>query len=142
MEKSIYIIGFIIIVLIAMAFYLIYPAFRVVEKNENLGLNSEILSEGIFKPNAHEVKGKSVLIKDEGKNILRFENFETINGPDLHIYLASDLDGKDYVDLGAIKATKGNINYDIPDGVDTNKYNKVLIWCVPFKVLFSYAELS
>ena len=45
------------------------------------------------------------------------------------------------IDLGIIKATKGNVNYEIPQDIDTTKYNKVLVWCKPFKVLFSYAEL-
>ena len=48
----------------------------------------------------------------------------------------------DFIDLGKIKATKGNVNYDIPEGVDTDKYNKVLVWCVPFGVIFSYSELK
>jgi hypothetical protein len=78
---------------------------------------------------------------DGGKKVLRFEDFETVNGPNLHIYLSSDLEGKDFVDLGEIKATKGNVNYDLPEGVDLDRYDKVLVWCVPFKVLFSYGEL-
>lgn len=142
MKKFVYVIIFVVVLVIAIAWYLISPAFQVVEINENIAPTSQILAEGIFKPDAHEVKGSVVLVKEEGKNIIRFENFETINGPDLHIYLASSLDDKDFVDLGAIKATKGNVNYEIPYNVDTNKYNKVLIWCVPFKVLFSYAELE
>ncbi|MEK6843917.1 MAG: DM13 domain-containing protein [Nanoarchaeota archaeon] len=142
MKKSIYIIILVIIIAVGIAWYLISPAFKVVEKNENIPLTSDSLAEGIFIQSAHEVKGKALLIENEQKKILRFEDFETINGPDLHIYLASSLDAGDYIDLGAIKGTKGNINYDIPDGIDINKYNKVLIWCVPFKVLFSYAELS
>ena len=76
------------------------------------------------------------------KRILRFEDFETINGPELHIYLSSELGDERFIDLGKIKATKGNVNYDIPAGIDTSKYNKVLVWCKPFSVLFSYAELS
>ena len=65
-----------------------------------------------------------------------------MNGPDLHIYLSADLDAKDYVDLGAIKATKGNVNYDVPAATDTEKYRYVLVWCEPFRVLFGYAELG
>lgn len=83
-----------------------------------------------------------MLIEDDNKKIVRFEDFETINGPDLHIYLSADLEANDYVDLGQIKATKGNVNYDVPVGADTLKYNKVLVWCEPFEVLFSYAELG
>lgn len=99
-------------------------------------------AQGVFKPRAHEVEGVALLIDGEKGKTLRFEDFETINGPNLHIYLASDLSDTDFVDLGPIKATKGNVNYEIPENVDTDIYNKVLVWCVPFKVLFSYAELQ
>jgi hypothetical protein len=97
---------------------------------------------GVFKPKAHDVEGTATLVKSGGKKVLRFTDFETINGPLLHIWLSADLKGLDYVDLGKIKATSGNVNYDIPENTDISKYNKVLVWCVPFKVLFSYAELT
>jgi hypothetical protein len=100
------------------------------------------LMRGTFKPKAHDVQGTAKIINSGGKKILRFEDFETTNGPRLHIYLSADLGASDYVDLGKIKATKGNVNYELEESVDTEKYNKVLVWCVPFKVLFSYAELS
>jgi hypothetical protein len=54
--------------------------------------------------------------------------------------LATDRSASDYIDLGKIKATKGNVNYGIPSDVDLEKYDTVLVWCVPFEVLFSYAE--
>tara|TARA_Y100000034_G_scaffold122112_1_gene167153 strand:- start:1166 stop:1699 length:534 start_codon:yes stop_codon:yes gene_type:complete len=171
---------FIILILIAIpiAYYLISPAFKVVEVNEASPLmvkdsmktmdadtklefekqtnemkdkvmekketspSNEILSQGDFKANAHEVAGNAILIESNNEKILRFENFETINGPKLHIYLSTELGDSDFVDLGEIKATKGNVNYKIPSGTDTSKYNKVLVWCKPFKVLFSHAELK
>ena len=89
----------------------------------------------------HEVEGKAILIETDGEKILRFEDFDTINGPDLRIYLSSDLGDDDFVELGKIKATKGNVNYEVPGDVDISKYKYVLVWCKPFKVLFSYAEL-
>jgi len=103
---------------------------------------AQIIAQGAFKPRAHDVAGIAKLIKHDGKTVLRFEDFETINGPKLHIYLASDLDAKDFVDLGPIRATKGNVNYDLDPSIDTDKYNKVFVWCVPFRVAFSYAELQ
>lgn len=103
---------------------------------------SKIIAQADFVPSAHDVQGRGLLIDSEDGKILRFENFETINGPNLHIYLATDFTGKDYVDLGKIKATKGNVNYEIDSSVNTEKYNKVLVWCVPFRVLFSYADLK
>ena len=103
---------------------------------------SEVRKQGEFKANAHNVNGRALLIETGVENVLRFEDFETINGPNLHIYLSADFKGKDFIDLGKIKATKGNINYQLDDDINTDKYNKVLVWCVPFKVLFSYAELN
>lgn len=115
---------------------------NVMAMEESMPTAARLLAQGGFMPRAHEVMGKALLIEQGNSKILRFENFETINGPNLHIYLASTLGEEDYIDLGEIKATKGNVNYKIPAGIDTKKYNKVLVWCVPFKILFSYAILN
>jgi len=112
-----------------------------IEMIEEMPSGVNVVSQGDFKPRAHEVEGKALLIEQNGKKILRFEDFDTINGPNLHIYLSSELGVGDSIDLGRIKATKGSVNYEIPEGIDTDKYNKVLVWCVPFRVLFSYAEI-
>jgi hypothetical protein len=103
---------------------------------------AKLLSQADFKPRAHDVAGKALLIEKDGQKTLRFENFETINGPDVDIYLATDLSAADFVNLGDLKATKGNVNYAVPASTDTDKYNKVLVWCKAFGVLFSYAELQ
>ncbi len=136
------------IIFFTIAYYLISPAFKMIELNEELPSVQKtvedftVLSEANFQPKDHEVSGKALIIETNNQRILRFEDFETINGPDLHIYLSSDLEAKDYVDLGEIKATKGNVNYEVPNNVDLEKYNKVLVWGQPFRVLFSYAELE
>lgn len=101
-----------------------------------------LLAQADLVPRAHDVKGRAILIEADGKKILRFEGLETIDGPNLHVFLASDLGNADSIDLGRRKATEGNVNYELPAGIDTAKYNKVLYWCVPFRVLFSYAELQ
>ena len=90
---------------------------------------------------AHEVAGETLIVETDSERLLRFENLKTINGPDLRIYLSADLNAKDFVDLGPIRATAGNVNYTIPTGTDLQKYHYVLIWCRAFSVLFSYAQL-
>jgi hypothetical protein len=112
------------------------------EMEDDMPGKATILAQGDFHPRVHSVQGQALLIEEGSKKILRFEDFETDNGPRLHIYLSSDLGDDDFIDLGEIKATKGNVNYELPDNIDTTKYNKVLVWCVPFKVLFSYAEIK
>lgn len=139
------------LLILPIAYYLLSPLWRTVEMQEASplmqapaqdGVMPILLAEGQFVPSAHEVQGKALLIQEKDAKTLRLEDFETVNGPDLHIWLASSLDGKDYIDLGPLKATKGNVNYAVPADVDTEKYNNVLVWCVPFRVLFSYAELE
>lgn len=110
--------------------------------DEIMPSQARLVASGEFKPRAHDVAGKALLIERAGQKILRFEDFETINGPDVRIYLSSELGVDDAVELGAIRATRGNVNYEVPPGTDTAKYNKVLVWCYAFSILFSYAELK
>ncbi|QLH04347.1 hypothetical protein C5F49_02715 [Nitrosopumilus oxyclinae] len=91
----------------------------------------------------HDAQGDAYTIPLENEStILRLENFESTNGPDLFVYLATDDKASDFVNLGDLKANRGNQNYEIPNGTDLSKYNKVLIWCKAFGVLFGSAELS
>ena len=106
---------------------------------------------GNFKGLAHETKGlASIYQLADGKRTLRLTEFETSNGPDVHVYLtAAEIDkGSDaikdagYIDLGSIKGNKGDQNYDIPADADLNKYKNVTIWCARFGVNFGIAPLS
>lgn len=91
---------------------------------------------------AHPASGQVRIVHTGNETIVRYENYKTINGPDVRVYLANDLNAKDFVDLGPIKGTEGNINYSVPSGVDINKYRYVLTWCEDFSVLFNSADLS
>jgi Electron transfer DM13 len=79
---------------------------------------------------------------EDGTKFIRFENFKVTNGPNLFVYLATDKNVSDFVDLGALKANIGNQNYEIPDGTDLAKYKTVVIWCKAFSVLFGSADLK
>ncbi len=91
---------------------------------------------------AHPASGTVRIVRTADETILRYENYKTINGPDVRVYLAKDLDAKEYVDLGPIKGTEGNINYTVPQGVDITQYRYALTWCEDFSVLFNSADLS
>ena len=91
----------------------------------------------------HDAQGDVFTIPlENGNTVLRLENFKSTNGPDLFVYLSIDDQASDFVNLGELKANRGNQNYEIPQGVDLAQYNKVLIWCKLFGVLFGSAELS
>ncbi len=85
----------------------------------------------------------------DGSYVLRFENFEVINGPDLHIILsgtANPASSSDVmaasVDLGPIKGNIGDQNYDIPAGTDISAIHSVVVYCQPFHVIFASAPLN
>ncbi len=91
----------------------------------------------------HDAQGIAKIIPlQDGSEILRLEEFRSTNGPDLYVYLATDKHASDFISLGKLKANQGNQNYVMPDDVDLEKYNQVLIWCKPFSVLFGNAELN
>ena len=91
----------------------------------------------------HDAQGNAYTIPlENGSNVLRLENFESTNGPDLYVYLSTDEKASEFISLGELKANKGNQNYDIPNDADLEKYSNVLIWCKAFGVLFGSAELS
>lgn len=91
----------------------------------------------------HNAEGIAKVIPlQDGSNILRLENLQVTNGPDLYVYLATDKSASDFVSLGKLKANNGNQNYNIPSETDLTKYDTVLIWCRPFSVLFGSAELA
>ena len=87
----------------------------------------------------------------DGSRILRFDDINITNGPDLHVILSpvASAEGRDdvmatgYVDLGQLKGNRGSQNYDIPADVDiTSGEWTVIIYCQPFHVLFATAGLS
>jgi hypothetical protein len=114
------------------------------EKDEDAMMEKEL--SGVFAgagDGIHNAEGMAkVIYFDDANDVLRLENFRVTNGPDLYVYLATDKQVSDFVDLGRLKANNGNQNYDIPEGTDLSKYNTVVIWCKAFSVFFGGAELT
>lgn len=143
---------------LAMAWYAFRPELLFVNKQVNEQFPAQqasagpvSLARGSFKSLAHETKGMATIYKlADGKQTLRLTEFETSNGPDVHVYLtAAEVEkGSDaiktagFIDLGSMKGNKGDQNYDIPAGVDLSKYKNVTIWCARFGVNFGLAPLS
>lgn len=110
-----------------------------------------LLQQASFYNVVHEGKGKAEIFRlSDGMTILRLEDFQVLNGPDLHVYLVpaatiapnigQDLPG--YVDLGKLKGNQGAQNYTIPAGVQPANFRSVVIWCQPFKVPFIAATFK
>lgn len=93
----------------------------------------------------HFGNGTAKLIETSpGAWTVRFENFSVRNGPDLYVYLSPDPAGygDGVVELGALKATDGNYNMDVPAGTDVSGIHSVVIWCKEFAVQFAVAPLG
>src|SRR3989344_1919885 len=95
----------------------------------------------------HKGSGEAKIVQVDGKHILRLENFNVTSGPDLYVYLSKsetptgDIKSLgDYVDLGLLKGTSGNQNYDISQNVEG--YKTAVIWCKRYGVLFTFAVMK
>lgn len=100
-----------------------------------------LLSQPIIGTPSHPASGSVRLITTPTERIIRYENYQGTNGPDLYVYLASDLDATSFISLGRARGNQGNLNYAIPEGTDLSQYPYVLTWCRAFGVLFDYATL-
>lgn len=109
------------------------------------------LGSGRFHSNAHETVGIAELLDvGAGRRVLRLTDFRTSNGPDVRVVLVAADDVTDnatavragYVELGRLKGTQGDQNYDVPASIDLSKYRTVTIWCERFDVNFGSAPLA
>ena len=114
-------------------------------------MEAEILTlgEGNFEGRSHPTSGIAKVLSDGDVSFLRFEDFVTDNGPDLNVYLSAAPLGADsgeydddFIDLGDLKGNIGEQNYELPAGIDLEKYNTVVIWCVRFGVAFGASSLN
>jgi hypothetical protein len=102
--------------------------------------------EGTFSSLAHDTRGTAIVkTLEDDTDVMRLQDFETSNGPDVRVYLSAGKDGSygdDYVDLGGLKGNVGNQNYTIPSGTDLERYDTAVIWCRRFTVAFGAAKLA
>ncbi len=114
------------------------------------GPSGQPVASGTFYSILHPTAGTATIYRmGDGSNILRFTNFDTSNGPDVHVYMVAADDAKDaasveragFVDLGVIKGNVGDQNYVLPSDLDLTKYRAVSIWCKRFSVNFGAAAL-
>ena len=115
------------------------------------GQDAKVLAKGEFHNAEKAGKGTATVYQlAYGKRVLRLSDFETDNGPDLHVRLIAADDARDtvsvartdYVEVAKLKGNKGAQNYELPEKVDLDKYRVVSIWCNRFSVNFAAAPLK
>src|SRR6202012_317539 len=89
------------------------------------------LVSGEFYSILHPTAGTATIyVMPDGTRVLRFTNFTTSNGPDVHVYMVAADDAKDiatvqkagFIDLGSIKGNVGDQNYTLGSDLDLAKY--------------------
>lgn len=115
------------------------------------------LAKGTFISHEHDTSGTVKIVRlADGSRVLRLENLDTSDGPDLEVWLTNAPvlegnagwrvfdDGK-YENLGKLKGNKGNKgnqNYAIPPDLNLKDFTSVSIWCDRFNVSFGAATLA
>jgi len=114
------------------------------------GSPNQTLASGTFHSVLHPTNGTAIIYRiGDGSRVLRFTNFKTSNGPDVHVYMVAANDATDnasvlsagFIDLGTIKGNIGDQNYVLGPDVDLSKYRAVSVWCKRFSVNFGTAPL-
>ena len=112
--------------------------------------NEQALESGSFHSILHPTQGTATIYRiGDASRVLRFTDFSTSNGPDVHIYMVAAGDANDaatvlhtgFIDLGPIKGNIGDQNYVLGSDVDLSKYRAVSVWCKRFSVNFGTAPL-
>jgi len=110
-------------------------------KQEMENATVEVMRTGSFVGvGGHPAEGIAKILSVNGNEYLRFEEFMVINGPDLRVYLTNGGDVQNGEHLGKLKGSKGDQNYSLA-GINTGKYDTVVIFCQPFQVVFATATL-
>jgi hypothetical protein len=146
------------VVVVLVAWYAFRPERLVVNRKVDEAMPAaqgvtapETLVSGQFYSILHPTAGTATIYRmGDGSRILRFTNFTTSNGPDVHVYMVASDDAKDaatvekagFIDLGVIKGNVGDQNYVLAGDLDLAKYRAVSIWCKRFSVNFGAAALK
>jgi hypothetical protein len=109
---------------------------------------TQTLESGTFYGVLHPTEGRATIArKADRARVLRFTNFKTSNGPDVHVSLVAAGDAKDsasvlhagFIDVGSMKGNIGGQNYALGPEADLSNYRAVSIWCKRFSVNFGTA---
>lgn len=88
------------------------------------------------------VTGKAEVYKTGSNYDVKLANFNSSNGPALHVYLSKEAMPINYIDLGILKSIAGNQVYSVAGMPDFTDYKYISIHCVAFNHLFGSALLK
>ena len=92
---------------------------------------------------AHEAAGSfQIASSEEGRTLSFSEDFSTRRGPDLFVWLVRGDDIENREVVGRLQSARGAQTYTISEEVNLEDYDRVLVWCRTFRVLFATGEFG
>ena len=88
------------------------------------------------------VSGSAKVYSQKNQQILALENFNSSNGPDLHVYISKEEQPINYIDLGRLQSVTGNQQYPLTGNINFSEYKYALIYCQRYNHLFGSAQLK
>ena len=83
----------------------------------------------------HRASGTAALTKGEtGKSSLTFSDLNVDQVPDGRVYLAKHGDQAKGIEVGKLTMFQGAATFMIPEGINLDDYDGVVIWCKKFGV--------
>ncbi|MBC7871397.1 MAG: DM13 domain-containing protein [Chitinophagaceae bacterium] len=82
----------------------------------------------------------------DGRKLLRLENFRVTNGLNLHVYLSPNptpitfADLGFYYDAGQLQANTGSQTYEIPSSLNLDEYQSIVIVCLSYQFIYGIAD--
>ncbi len=83
--------------------------------------------------------GEAAVYVSSEMTFLRLQDFGIASGIDQKLYLTKDGTIETGIEIGALKASQGDQNYNI-SGIDHDVYNTLIIYSKPFEMYYGYAK--
>jgi Electron transfer DM13 len=87
----------------------------------------------------------------DGSLLLRFDNFQVTNGPQMVVYLVAvptplskddlDLPGVTHFEVGPLKGNQGNQQFAIPKDLQFTRYQSVVVYSESLQLIYASAQL-
>lgn len=87
----------------------------------------------------YDAQGTASILVAGDETFLRLEDFGVAGGIDQHIYLTKDGIAETGLDVGPLKATQGDQNYDIT-GINPDEYNVLIVYSKLSGTYYAHAQ--
>lgn len=105
-----------------------------------ISTGATVLYTGTFAPTSGiSVSGQAKIVLDNNQYKVELSGFSISSGPDLKVYLSKSSSPNEFITLGNL--TNATV-YAIPNGVNFQEYNHILIHCQQYNHLFAIAALT